>query len=178
MRRGVVARPEDIHFLERAEIEASASRISSVAERRALWARNRRLTPPLVIGTLPRPSRSSMGTLSRRAPAGTRDGMLRGMPASAGRATGVARVLLDLADAERLGPGEILVTVATTPAWTPLFSRAERRHGRRESRRARFARGTRVWDPRSGRARRRRAVVRDGQRITIDRSTGLLELHE
>ncbi len=28
------------------------------------------------------------------------------------------------ADADRLAPGEILVTAATTPAWTPLFSRA------------------------------------------------------
>jgi hypothetical protein len=58
------------------------------------------------------------------APAEAGDGVLRGMPASSGRVTGVARVLFGLADADRLAPGEILVTTDTTPAWTPLFSRA------------------------------------------------------
>ncbi|MFC5952443.1 PEP/pyruvate-binding domain-containing protein [Pseudonocardia lutea] len=47
-------------------------------------------------------------------------GELRGTPASAGRAEGPARVVLDPADA-RLGPGEILVCPSTDPGWTPLF---------------------------------------------------------
>lgn len=38
--------------------------------------------------------------------------------------SGVARALLDLADADRLAPGEILVTSATTPARTFVFGRA------------------------------------------------------
>jgi len=33
-------------------------------------------------------------------------------------------MLMDLAGDDRLAPGEILVAAATTPAWTPLFSRA------------------------------------------------------
>ena len=179
--RGVVARPEDIHFLERAEIEGSASRISSVAERRALWARNRRLTPPLVIGTLHKAIAQFHGDAveTMRAPAEVRDGMLRGMPASSGRVTGVARVLLDLADADRLAPGEILVTVATTPAWTPLFSRAGGVVTDGGSLVAHASLVAREYGIPAvvalGDATRR---VSDGQRITIDGSTGLVELHE
>jgi pyruvate,water dikinase len=181
VRRGVLSRPEDIHFLERGEIEGSASRISSVAERRELWARNRRLTPPLVIGTIPKIITQFHGDAvdTMRAPAEARDGMLRGMPASAGRATGVARVLLDLADADRLASGEILVTSATTPAWTPLFSRAGGVVTDGGSLVAHASLVAREYGIPAvvalGDATRR---VRDGQRITIDGCTGLLELHD
>ena len=42
------------------------------------------------------------------------------MGASAGRATGPARVVDDPATA-RIEPGEILVAATTDPGWTPLF---------------------------------------------------------
>jgi pyruvate,water dikinase len=45
---------------------------------------------------------------------------LTGTPASAGVATGTARVILDPVGA-RLEPGEILVAPSTDPGWTPLF---------------------------------------------------------
>jgi pyruvate,water dikinase len=45
---------------------------------------------------------------------------LRGTPASAGRVSGRARVVLDPVGA-RLEPGEILVAPSTDPGWTPLF---------------------------------------------------------
>ena len=35
--------------------------------------------------------------------------------------TGAARCVADLAEAERLGPGDILVTARTDPGWAPLF---------------------------------------------------------
>jgi pyruvate,water dikinase len=181
VRRGVISHSDDIHFLERGEVDGSASRASSVAERRALWARNRRLNPPLVIGTFPKFitqfHEDAVETI--RAPAEVRDGMLRGMPASAGRVTAVARVLLDLADADRLGPGEILVTVATTPAWTPLFSRAGGIVTDGGSLVAHASLVAREYGIPAvvalGDATRR---VNDGQRITIDGSTGLVELHD
>ena len=53
--------------------------------------------------------------------------ILEGMPASPGRATGVARVLTDPAGAGRLAPRRDPGTTATTPAWAPLFSRAATR---------------------------------------------------
>jgi len=49
---------------------------------------------------------------------------IAGTPGSPGRVTGVARVIQGPQDFERLGPGEILIAPATTPAWTPLFHRA------------------------------------------------------
>ena len=46
------------------------------------------------------------------------------MAGSAGVARGRARVIRSLADAERLGTGDVLVTETTAPPWTPLFARA------------------------------------------------------
>ncbi len=48
----------------------------------------------------------------------------KGAGASAGRVVGKARIILSLAEAGRLRPGEILVTTTTEPSWTPLFSLA------------------------------------------------------
>jgi phosphohistidine swiveling domain-containing protein len=45
-----------------------------------------------------------------------------GFAGSAGCATGVARVVRSLADAERLAPGDVLVAETTAPPWTPLFA--------------------------------------------------------
>ena len=49
-----------------------------------------------------------------------RAGVLRGTPASAGRVTATARVILEPVGAA-LKPGEILVAPSTDPGWTPLF---------------------------------------------------------
>jgi len=54
-------------------------------------------------------------------PAQTATDILRGQPGSAGVVRGTARVIHSLADAQRLQPGEILVTTTTAPPWTPLF---------------------------------------------------------
>jgi rifampicin phosphotransferase len=48
------------------------------------------------------------------------DGSLSGTPASAGRVTGTARVIVDPVGAH-VQPGEILVAPSTDPGWTPLF---------------------------------------------------------
>lgn len=52
------------------------------------------------------------------------DALATGTPAGSGTATGVARIIREAADFERLGHGEILVCPYTNPAWTPLFRRA------------------------------------------------------
>ena len=46
---------------------------------------------------------------------------LSGIAASAGRARGPVRVVVDPADPRGLEPGEVLVAPITDPAWTPLF---------------------------------------------------------
>ncbi len=48
----------------------------------------------------------------------------KGLPGSAGVARGTARVIHSLAEAGRLQPGDVLVTVSTEPPWTPLFATA------------------------------------------------------
>ena len=64
----------------------------------------------------------SDGTEPEAASAGSEapDGSLAGTPASAGRVTGTARVIIDPVGAH-LQPGEILVAPSTDPGWTPLF---------------------------------------------------------
>lgn len=181
VRRGVIGRAEDVYFLEREEILADESRASSVAERRRQWARYRKLCPPLVVGTLPtfvQKMQNDAFALMRE-PADRRPGMLEGMPASAGRVTATARVILDLADTDRLGPGEILVTVATTPAWTPLFARAAAVVTDGGSLAAHASLVAREYGipavVAAGDATQR---IRDGQSVTVDGGAGLVEIHE
>jgi pyruvate,water dikinase len=50
--------------------------------------------------------------------------VLTGTGTSPGRVTAVARVIHGLEEFERLARGEILVALAATPAWTPLFALA------------------------------------------------------
>jgi pyruvate,water dikinase len=97
-----------------------------VVERRAIWARQRTLTPPVALplkggatffgidwsATLP--------ARSEQADAGT----ITGVGASPGRVTGVARVLHGPEEFAQMQRGEILVARITTPAWTPLFALA------------------------------------------------------
>ncbi len=56
--------------------------------------------------------------------AGALEVLVRGLPASPGRVVGLARKLTSLAESDRLGPGEILVTRKTEPDWVPLMRRA------------------------------------------------------
>ncbi len=46
---------------------------------------------------------------------------LQGVPASGGKATGPVRIIRSPLEAGRLQPGDILVTLATDPGWTPVF---------------------------------------------------------
>jgi pyruvate,water dikinase len=50
------------------------------------------------------------------------DGSLRGIGASSGTVTGRARVCRELAEISKVERGDILVTVATDPGWTTVFS--------------------------------------------------------
>ena len=134
---GKIDGPDDVYFLKRSELEDAVSAVSggdaqtareaaglqaAVMERRAARVRAARLVAPLCAGPLPRLVRALLVKGRTGLGASTRpDALLHGAPASPGIATGAARVIRDLADAERLQPGEILVAPLTTPAWTPLF---------------------------------------------------------
>ncbi|MDY7085576.1 MAG: PEP/pyruvate-binding domain-containing protein [Actinomycetota bacterium] len=110
---GVLERAGDIMFLTLDEVGRRDVR-GLVGERRAWYEREcRRRSVPVAL--------LSDGTdVEAVIPATVTPGALRGVGASAGRATGPVRVVHDPANA-RVEPGEVLVTATTDPGWTPLF---------------------------------------------------------
>lgn len=105
--------------------------------------------------------------------------LIRGIAGSAGVIRGVARFIPTLSEVDRLRPGEILVTYATAPPWTPLFAIAAgivTDVGGALSHCAVVAReygipavvGTKV-------ASRR---IRDGALITVDGTEGLVRIED
>jgi pyruvate,water dikinase len=116
--RGLLDRADDVFFLELAEARTAldgADLRDRVATRRAEYDRElrRRHVPRVLLsdGTEPEALAS---------PGPVDDSALTGTAASAGTATGPARVVLDPVGAH-LEPGEILVVPSTDPGWTPLF---------------------------------------------------------
>ena len=114
---GLLDDPADIMFLTMDEadeaVRRGADHRAAVAARRQVHRReSRRRTVPVAL--------LSDGTdvEALLPPAAGAD--LAGVGASAGRATGPARVVDDPATA-RIEPGEILVAATTDPGWTPLF---------------------------------------------------------
>jgi pyruvate,water dikinase len=55
-------------------------------------------------------------------PVATHPDTLAGIAGSPGSTCGTARIILSLADAGRLEPGDILITEYTQQSWTPLFA--------------------------------------------------------
>lgn len=125
---GAIAEPEDVFYLRLAEIETMAASgcrdyRPEVSRRRAERERWSGLLPPAIIGKgdfKMNPALERFFGGAKSEPDGPR--LVRGIPGSAGFARGTARVIRTLDDAERLAPGEILVTYATAPPWTPLFA--------------------------------------------------------
>ncbi|GAA2405007.1 phosphoenolpyruvate synthase [Actinomadura vinacea] len=117
--RGLLEHADDIMFMNldeaRTAVQDGADHRALVATRRA--DHSRELRRPAVPGAL-----LSDGTdVEALAPPGPAEkGVLIGMAAAAGRATGRARVIRDPSNA-RIEPGEILVAPTTDPGWTPLF---------------------------------------------------------
>jgi len=111
---GRLDRAEDAVFLDVAELR----RALAGEDLRGL-VRDRRATREREIGRrhIPRLMLSDGTDVEATLP--TREG-LTGTPASAGRVTAVARVVMDPTGA-KLEPGEILVAPSTDPGWTPLF---------------------------------------------------------
>ena len=111
----MLGRPDDIMFLTLDEASApSGETLALVAERRAWYEReSRRRSVPVAL--------LSDGTdVEATMPGDESPDALKGVGASAGRATGPVRVVTDPATAH-LEPGEILVVSTTDPGWTPLF---------------------------------------------------------
>jgi len=133
--RGVIADPDDVFFLTRAEAVSALEAIGEglqpltltidVVRRRATREGQAKLVPPLVVGRPSRVMRAFWDNLPRMVGAVRSERALAsGAPASPGRVTGSVRVIRGPHEFEDLQPGEILVAPLTAPAWTPLFNRA------------------------------------------------------
>jgi phosphohistidine swiveling domain-containing protein len=122
--RGWLAADEDVFFLAYREIGAACQAGGAGADWRAVVGARRRayrawfaVRAPVVVGPDRRPLAEPVETAEGPAVGA----QLVGIPASGGTARGVARVIATVAEAGRLSPGEILVTRATDPGWTPVF---------------------------------------------------------
>jgi phosphohistidine swiveling domain-containing protein len=114
---GRLEQADDVWFLSLPELRAALAgqdQRTLVRERRASYEEEvrRRHQPRLLLSDGTEPALET--------PAEADDSVLRGTPASAGRVTARARVIVDPLGAT-LQPGEILVAPSTDPGWTPLF---------------------------------------------------------
>ena len=176
---GQLAAAEDVWFAEpdelRAALEHGADLTRVALERKAERERQRELQPPPFLGAPPRGA-ADPGLekfFGKGGPPELADGVLRGAPASAGRVTGVARVITRIDDLHRVRSGDILVCRSTTPPWTPVFGSIKAlvadtggvlSHGAIVAREYRIpaVMGTKVAT----------RVIADGQTITVDGSSG------
>lgn len=178
---GVLVQPNDVHYLERAEIDSAlAGRLPrvDVTSRVQARARQSRLSPPLMIGK----ENKLLAGVQHGAAAATRTASspgthILGMPASPGRVTGSVRIIRGPAEFDRLLPGEILVAPTTSPAWTPLFARAVAVVTDGGSVAAHASLVAREYGlPAVVAAEGATTRLRDGMIVTVDGSAGTVEL--
>jgi pyruvate,water dikinase len=181
---GRVAKAEDVFYLQYDELQDALRKGTGdlhdlVARRRAERDHFRNVAPPPELGAAPEDDdESSFSKFFGAPPPPNPDPrVLNGNPASAGVITGVARVITSLDEAGRLKQGEILVCPATMPPWTPLFAIASAvvtDHGGILSHTAIVAREYRI--PAVVGTKLATALIRDGQRVTVDGNEGFVRL--
>lgn len=132
---GEVDAAEDVFYLTPEELQANGNSPlkSLVQQRKDEMAHYSQMTPPPMLGTAPPFDLSDSGSMVRAIFKGEMAqanghqlaaNLLQGLGGSAGVVQGTARVLHSLNEAGRLQPGDVLVTGATEPPWTPLFATA------------------------------------------------------
>lgn len=119
--RGWLQQSDDIFFLTASEVEALVENGVSltsprtwqthVANRRIAYEYWLTIIAPDALGPDGEPIIEDAKDLH----------MLEGIPASSGCARGYARIVQDVREAMQLTAGDILVTQATDPGWTPVF---------------------------------------------------------
>ncbi|MGI8927340.1 MAG: PEP-utilizing enzyme [Tepidiformaceae bacterium] len=131
---GALADPNDAFFLDAVELKQAATVPSSatlalVEQRKRELQHAKTLTPPPFLGQppamdeVPPEVQSVFKRFFGLGVEPSKDAaVIAGNPASKGVVSGRARVIRDLADADRLEPGDILVCTMTAPPWTPLFA--------------------------------------------------------
>lgn len=125
VRDGVTDLVDDVFFLRADEVAAvlrePADRRELVHERRLAHVRNLALRPPLQLGK-PEVDVGISSRFDQERPDPLGPDELKGIGASAGRATGPARVVLHPDDFGRVRPGDIIVCPSSNPSWIPVFA--------------------------------------------------------
>lgn len=128
---GAIEQADDIYWLEKPEVQELIAALEGgrplpvyserIPERKAQWQSYLKVSPPVIL-----PERSGWGKMMHGSDAVTKDGkvVLKGVGTSSGVVVAPARVVFGPEDFATVQPGDVLVAVTTTPAWTPLFSLA------------------------------------------------------
>ena len=130
--RGDLARPDEVGWLEIAEILAALRApeprplFAAIAERQRLYAEWRQMLAPAVLGLPPaalpaRAADESAGEAAAPDQAEAPANRLAGQGVSPGRVSGQARLVLHSAALRDVRPGDILVAADAGTLWTPLF---------------------------------------------------------
>lgn len=173
---------DDVFYLTRREVlsllENPAPMSDEVSSRREKRTKASRLSAPLMVGSVPAIVKVLFGITSKTLGATrSEQAILHGVPASPGRATGQVRIIRDSSQFQTLKEGEILVAPLTAPAWADLFSKAAAvvtdvgnalAHASIVAREYGIPAVVGCGDATSR--------LRDGQMITVDGSTGNVEL--
>lgn len=131
---GAIPEAQDIYWLEKDEVDALAASLEAqkpvesmleyIVERKAERQSLKKITPPSMIPMKKKYMGFNMDLYTATSEDEQTAHTLKGVPASAGKVTALARVLHGAQDFEQMQPGEVLVAGTTTPAWTPLFAMA------------------------------------------------------
>lgn len=136
VRQGSIEAVADVFMLLAEEIEAGLDQSGDVlaqvaAARRAEMEEWSRREPPANLGTRPtllpddNPVFRFMQKFYGIPPAPSGDpGVVSGLSGSGGRVRGTAKVLMSIAEMDKLQAGDVLIAETTAPPWTPLFATA------------------------------------------------------
>ncbi|MGB8981113.1 MAG: PEP/pyruvate-binding domain-containing protein [Anaerolineales bacterium] len=181
---GAIESADDIYWLEKLEVEELVAALEAgkplpvfaerIPSRKAEWQSFLKLTAPVML-----PEKTGWDKFIHGDEAQTKDGkvILKGVGTSGGTITAPARVLLSPEDFDAMKPGEVLVAVTTTPAWTPLFAMAAAvvtDIGGPLSHSSIVAREYGI--PAVMAARGATRHIQSGQMVTVDGSTGIVTL--
>ena len=184
---GGVDSADDVFNLRLDELnDLSADLHAVVAERRQEMDEFSAVASPPVLGSL-QPgsppddpiSRAVIKMFGGRPRESTTPDVFYGMPGSPGVARGRVRIVRSLAEGEALQHGEVLVSPTTAPPWTPLFARAAAivtDAGGILSHCAVVAREYSI--PAVVGSKRATSVLRDGQLIEVDGTSGSIRIVE
>jgi pyruvate,water dikinase len=126
IQRGTLGSAGDIAFLTLSELVLWGFGLADplrprVAQRKAEYEAQRRMTPPDYLGVAPTPAPWVDRFGGPAVALDAEPGAIQGVGASSGRVLGVVRVAHTFDEAQALERGEVLVCPATDANWAPLF---------------------------------------------------------